>query len=95
MPMNVLGWRLPPAGCTTAFIVLVIVSTSTATFLTRRRLWFSWWLVSIGSIWGTCTPSDIKNYRTSCLKLLKNFAEISNGNPTSCSSTSILKSKHM
>ena len=38
IPMNVLGWRLPIAGCTAAFIVMIFFSTSTAAFLTKKSL---------------------------------------------------------
>ena len=41
------------------------------------------WLVSVGSLGGTWTPSDTNNYLTQGLMLLKKSAEISNGNAAS------------
>ena len=38
MPMNFLVWWIQPAGCTAAFIVMVLFSDSTAAFLTIRSL---------------------------------------------------------
>ena len=49
----------------------IFFSVSTTTFLTTKRLWFTWLLVSFGGLGGAWTPSDIKNYLTSGLKLLK------------------------
>ena len=81
---NVLGWRLALTVCTAAFIVLIFFSASTAAFLTKRSLWFHWWLVSVGRLGGTWTPSDINNYLTLVMKLLKKVAAMSNVNTTSC-----------
>ena len=93
--MNVLWWRLPPAGYTDSLIVMILFSASNSAFLTRRSLWFPWWLVSVGSLWVTCTPSYIKNSLTSGVNLLKNVSAMSNRNPTSCGSASILKRKNV
>ena len=77
------------------FIVLVLFYVSASLFLTSRSLWFTWWLVYVGTIWVTFTPSDIKNSLTPDLKLLKNVAKMSNGDPTSCGSASILRMKRV
>ena len=95
MLINVLLWRLTPAGCTADFIFMILFSDSNAAFMTRISLWFPWWLVYVGSLWGIFTPYDINNYLTSGLKLLKNVAEMSNGNPNSCGSAFILKRKRV
>ena len=95
MLMNVLWCRSQPAFCTANFIVLILFYYSTAAFMTRISLWFPWWLVSFGSLWWTCNPYDIKNYLTSGLNLLKNAVAVSNRNPTSCGSASILKRKQV
>ena len=87
--MNVLGWRLLLAVCIADFIVMISFSDFTATFLTKRRIWLTWWLVSVGDLGGTCTPSYIKNYLTSGIKLLKKVAVTSNGNADSCGIASI------
>ena len=91
IPMNILGWRIPLDGCTDNFIALILFSDSTDIFMTKSSLWFPWWLVSVGGIEKKWTPSGIKNSLMAGLVLLKNFAEMYNGNTTSCGSASILK----
>ena len=83
MAMNFLGYWLSLDGCIATFIVLVLFSNSTAAFLTKRSLWFTWWLFSVGGLGGTWNPSDIKNYLTSEIKLLKKVEAMPNGKTTS------------
>ena len=90
MLMNVLGWHMPPSGCTAAFVVLVFSSTYTAALLIIIILLFPCWLVYPGGIGETCTPYDINNSLTSGLKLLKKVVENSNGNTTSRGNVSTL-----
>ena len=87
---NFLGWRLPLTGSTITFIVLVLFSVSTATFLTKGRIWIPRWLDSVGGLGVTWTPSDINNYLTPGLNLLNKVVEIPNGNKSSCGSASAL-----
>ena len=91
MLMNVLGWHMPPSGCTAAFVVLVFSSTYTAALLIIIILWFPCWLVYPGGIGGTCIPYDINKYLTLVLKFLKKVALIYSRKTTSCGSASILK----
>ena len=69
---------------------MILFYASNAAFMNRRSIWFPWWLVYVVSLWVTCTPSDINNYLTSGLKLLKNVAAMPNGNTISCGSESVL-----
>ena len=78
-----------------SFIFLVLFSYSTTAFMTKGSLWVTCWLVSIGDLGGTWTPSDIKNCLTSGLNSLKNVSAISDRNTTSCGSASILNSKRV
>ena len=93
--MNVLVWQLPPAGFTADFIVIVFLYASMSAFLTKRSIWFPWRLVLVGGIWGNWTLSDIKNYLTLGLKLLKRVAYIYNGNTVSCGGELTLKSNRV
>ena len=86
MPMNILEWRLPPAGCNADFIVMVLFYAPAAELPINRSLWFTWWLVSIGITGGNCTPYYIKNYLTLGLKFPKKVTAMSNRNDTSCGS---------
>ena len=61
MTMNVLVWRLPLAGRTATYIALIFFSPSKAPFMTKKSLYFPWWLVSVGGLEGICTPSNINN----------------------------------
>ena len=70
---------------------LILFDASTAAFLTKKNLCFTWRLVSVDNLVGTCTNSDITNSLMSGLKFLKKFTAMSNNNTESCGSASVLK----